>query len=346
MQKIDNNDELTPAQQSICERAHLIFQGDTNKVATAIGALRETVDAYTKSKNIALPQQNRFITSQSSSRKDKGTKYTSMKNYNQKWLQRIQNKVIHPTFLPCDHDDPCNDNTCSCIQNGFFCTKSCGWGAKSPNFFRGCECKAGQCRLNSCPCYASKRECDPDLCRSCGACSDPPGAAATGDGQRCRNDNISMRRKAHILVAQSEVMKDDEKDAKEGEDAMWGIYTKLALKKGDFITEYVGEVISQEEAERRGVIYDKLEASYLFNLSSDQVIDAGRKGNKARYANHSDKPNMEIKMLRVNGDMRIGLFAKHDIDAQSELLFNYRYMEKMDNDLIYKPDHSVKFDWM
>ena len=320
-QKYDNNHKLTPAQRSICERAQLIFQGDTDKVATAIGAPRETVDAYAKSKNIALPQQNRFITSQSSSRKDKGTKYTSMKNYNQKWLQRIQNKVIHPTFLPCDHDDPCNDNTCS-------------------------ECKAGQCRLNSCPCYASKRECDPDLCRSCGACSDPPGAAATGHGQRCRNDNISMRRKAHILVAQSEVMKDDEKDAKEGEDAMWGIYTKLALKKGDFITEYVGEVISQEEAERRGVIYDKLEASYLFNLSSDQVIDAGRKGNKARYANHSDKPNIEIKMLRVNGDMRIGLFAKHDIDAQSELLFNYRYNEKMENDLIYKPDHSVKFDWM
>ena len=62
---------------------------------------------------------------------------------------------------------------------------------------------------------------------------------------------------------------------------MWGIYTKLALKKGDFITEYVGEVISQEEAERRGVIYDKLEASYLFNLSSDQVIDAGRKGKQS-----------------------------------------------------------------
>lgn len=59
--------------------------------------------------------------------------------------------------------------------------------------------------------------------------------------------------------------------------------------------------------------------SYLFNLSSDLVVDATRKGNKARYANHSSTPNIEPKMIHVNGDMRIGFFAKHDIDAQSEV---------------------------
>jgi hypothetical protein len=40
-----------------------------------------------------------------------------------KWLRRIQSMVIHPGFLPRDHDEPCNDSTCSCVQNGFFCTK-------------------------------------------------------------------------------------------------------------------------------------------------------------------------------------------------------------------------------
>ena len=75
------------------------------------------------------------------------------------------------------------------------------------------------------------------------------------------------------------------------EAAGWGLYTKHALKKGDYIHEYLGELISQEEAERRGVIYDKMNMSYLFNLSSDLCVDASRKGNKMRFMNHSSKPN-------------------------------------------------------
>ena len=59
--------------------------------------------------------------------------------------------------------------------------------------------------------------------------------------------------------------------------------------------------------------------SYLFNLSSDLVVDATRKGNHARFSNHSNTPNIEPRMSHVNGGMRIGFFAKHDIGAQSEV---------------------------
>lgn len=330
----DMGKPLTPSKQSICERACLIFRGDTDTIAKTIGASPNIVRSYIQSNN--LDPMPKYPAQQLASSRKNGKRvsnYTSMKNYNPKWLRNIQSRVIHPEFLPCDHTEPCNDVTCSCIQNGFFCTKHCGHGQNSPNFFRGCACKAGECRTNACPCHAAKRECDPDLCRTCGACSDPPNAPTIH--QRCRNDSISMRRHVHTLVGESDIP-----------NAGFGLYTKHSLRKGDYVIEYVGEQISQEEAERRGVVYDKMNMSYLFNLSSDLVIDATRKGNKSRYMNHSSEPNMEPKMIFVNGDMRIGFFAKTDIDAQSELFFDYRYDDKLDNELIYKPDHSINFDWM
>jgi len=331
--KAKKEEELTSLQKSVCERSFLVFQGDTDKIARAINAPPHLVEAFVAEKGIKLREPS-FVQCKKNgldAKKKKGAAITSMKNYNPSWLKRVQDAEIHPLFIPCDHDGPCNEDNCSCVKNAFFCTKHCAWGEKSRNFFRGCACKGNQCRTKSCSCFAAKRECDPDLCRTCGACTDPANQPATT--QMCRNDNIGMRRHCHLLLAKSSI-----------EDAGWGVYTKHALKKGDFVHEYVGEVISQEEAERRGRIYDKVNRSYLFNLTSDYVVDASRKGNKTKFANHSSKPNCCTRMVNVNGDTRIGLFAKEDIEPQSELFFDYRYDVGIDNDLIVKPGKTV--DWM
>jgi hypothetical protein len=311
---------LTPLQKSICSRAFLIFKGNISEMSKAMDADPTAVASFVQENNIHR-QSPVQLTEDYQKRKVRGdsknSQFYSMKNYNSTWLKRVEKAKSNLLCLlfPCDHAGLCNEDNCSCIENSWFCTKHCIWGSRSRNFFRGCACKAGQCRTRSCPCFASQRECDPDLCLSCGTCSDPPNKPAVL--QSCRNDSISMRRYTHLLLGKSTI-----------DGAGWGAFNKYALAKGDFVSEYVGEVITQEEAERRGRIYDKHQRSYLFNLSTDCVVDAARKGNKARYINHSSKPNCCPRLVVVNGFMRIGIFAIEDIEAQSEVRYFVRLINK------------------
>lgn len=53
----------------------------------------------------------------------------------------------------------------------------------------------------------------------------------------------------------------------------------------------------------------------------DRIIDAGPKGNEARFMNHCCQPNCETQKWTVNGDTRVGLFALVDVSAGQQLHF-------------------------
>ena len=106
----------------------------------------------------------------------------------------------------------------------------------------------------------------------------------------------------------------------------WGLKSRAPIKKGTFVVEYCGELIDGPEFQRRlKAKQDAGDVAYYFlTLDNQRIIDAGPSGNMARFMNHCCQPNCETQKWTVLGDTRVGLFALHDIPADTELTFNYQ----------------------
>nr|XP_018902760.1 PREDICTED: histone-lysine N-methyltransferase NSD2-like isoform X2 [Bemisia tabaci] len=140
-------------------------------------------------------------------------------------------------------------------------------------------------------------ECNPMICKA---------------GERCNNQRFEKRLYPPVKPFRTE---------KRG----WGLRTLVNLKKGDFVIEYVGEIINEQEYKNRvqRMMKNNDENFYFLTIDSNRMVDAGPKGNVARFMNHSCDPNCETQKWTVNGDTRVGLFALKDIPQNSELVFNY-----------------------
>ncbi|KAM6474823.1 histone-lysine N-methyltransferase SUV39H1 isoform 3-T4 [Liasis olivaceus] len=110
----------------------------------------------------------------------------------------------------------------------------------------------------------------------------------------------------------------------------WGVRTLEKIRKHSFVMEYVGEIITSEEAERRGQIYDRQGATYLFDLDYVEdvyTVDAAYYGNISHFVNHSCNPNLQVYNVFIeNLDERlprIAFFATRSIRAGEELTFDY-----------------------
>ncbi|XP_042062288.1 histone-lysine N-methyltransferase CLF-like [Salvia splendens] len=243
-------------------------------------------------------------------------KYTWKSAGYQSFRKRISERKDQPCrqYSPCGCQTACG-KTCPCLVNGTCCEKYCGCPKSCKNRFRGCHCAKSQCRSRQCPCFAADRECDPDVCRNCWiSCGDgtlgiPP---QRGDNYECRNMKLLLKQQQRVLLGRSDV-------------SGWGAFLKNSVSKHEYLGEYTGELISHREADKRGKIYDRENSSFLFNLNDQFVLDAYRKGDKLKFANHSPDPNCYAKVIMVAGDHRVGIFAKERINAGEEIFYDYRY---------------------
>ncbi|CEP09099.1 hypothetical protein [Parasitella parasitica] len=106
----------------------------------------------------------------------------------------------------------------------------------------------------------------------------------------------------------------------------WGLRTLVDIKKGDLVIEYRGEVISHELCEERMcTIYVNDKNFYFLEYCNGEVIDACTKGTVARFINHSCEPNCHIEKWSLKGESYFGVFASQDIEAKSELFYDYNF---------------------
>jgi SET domain-containing protein len=99
-----------------------------------------------------------------------------------------------------------------------------------------------------------------------------------------------------------------------------GVFALKPIAKGTRIIEYKGTLITDKEADRRySRLHENSPHTMLFSLDGGWVIDATRRGNSARWINHSCAPNCEIE----EEGRRIFIDAGRDIRAGEELTYDY-----------------------
>ncbi|KAG5927918.1 hypothetical protein E4U42_001560 [Claviceps africana] len=235
---------------------------------------------------------------------------------------------------PCSHDGICAPRVCSCVDAGVLCEKFCRCTVEECAYkFTGCACQSqGQtCQQNRkdrpCICQQLNRECDPQLCESCGVLERADPLNADEDDVHaggCQNCDLQKGTGKSLLLGQSQL-----------EGCGYGLFTAEPIAQDEFVIEYVGELITHDEGvrreARRGDVFDEASnVSYVFTLLENEGIwvDAAIYGNLSRYINHASEHdtrgcNITPRILYVNGEYRIKFTAMRDIQAGEELFFDY-----------------------
>jgi serine/threonine protein kinase len=156
------------------------------------------------------------------------------------------------------------------------------------------------CKDESCVLFACQEECGPN-CRA---------------GNLCGNKRIRTQQWKKVQVFDA--------GPKKGR----GLRTLEAVRKGDFIIEYVGKAVRKKDLESLFNEYHRERMLYIMRLDGDVYIDARKQGGLARYINHSCQPNCIVDRWKVFGITRAVLFAIQDIAAGEELTFDYKWARK------------------
>lgn len=98
-----------------------------------------------------------------------------------------------------------------------------------------------------------------------------------------------------------------------------GLFALKAIPADKRLIEYVGSVLTYEEANKRG-------GKYLVKLDEKYIVDGSPRSNIARYINHSCRPNSRV----YTSGVRVWIWSLRAIKAGEEITINYgkEYMDE------------------
>uniref|UniRef100_A0A8C1U051 Histone-lysine N-methyltransferase n=1 Tax=Cyprinus carpio TaxID=7962 RepID=A0A8C1U051_CYPCA len=105
-----------------------------------------------------------------------------------------------------------------------------------------------------------------------------------------------------------------------------GLFCKKNIDAGEMVIEYSGNVIRSVLTDKREKYYDsKGIGCYMFRINDYEVVDATMHGNAARFINHSCEPNCYSRVVNVDGQKHIVIFATRKIYKGEELTYDYKF---------------------
>ena len=91
-----------------------------------------------------------------------------------------------------------------------------------------------------------------------------------------------------------------------------GLFTEQPIPKSTDVIEYTGVMITEKQVE-------KSRSRYLFDVGGDGALDGSPRSNRARYVNHSCRPNCEAVVRKK----RVFIRAVRNIRAGEEITYDY-----------------------
>ncbi|KAJ6463484.1 histone methyltransferase [Mycena sanguinolenta] len=159
-----------------------------------------------------------------------------------------------------------------------------------------------------------------------------PLTAACGDGSNCINRLTQIeclpddcRCRAHCQNQRFQRKEYGPIEIVLTEKKGFGLRAEDDMRKDAFIYEYVGDVVNPTSFKKRMRDYadEGIRHFYFMMLQKDEFIDATKSGGIGRFANHSCSPNCYVAKWTVGEHVRMGIFAKRNIQKHEELTFNY-----------------------